>query len=664
MLLNSFSHDNSQQNHNKRYIYLKKIGLTKYIAYSFLSFGWLGIISFTVPCFSQETYVKVRALEEEFKFSNLDGFKKSAQNWKIKSNQEAAVRPWLEGLYSFYNSDHNEAYFHFFEAYTISQSTTNNLLTAEIAMDLAKVYSLIELTGRSLALLHEIEKTILEEGSSIQKARYYIQLGELYRRMSKFEKAMISLDMAENYIGDNQKLFCYLLNRRAAVYTELNNHELSKELSLQALKIAKEIDNPDFEALSYNELAFLDRHTEKKDSVFAFYSRADALWTSIGMDRYASNTRLQLSIWYGVDSLSRDLHKSLDIAHSARKLSEGRGWDFLEFEIFEHMSNLHQELNAIDSAKLYKIKSYDAYLSYLDKRNDAQTMIIEAEYTQSKSEELLREQRVKLKFEEEQNENIKKESTLYFVIMVISILVIILLSIILSMNRAKRNKAIEIAKNEALIRLSLEQSLDEKNILLAEVNHRVKNNLQTMSSLIDLQRLSESSELVKSSLFESQRRIEAMGIIHEMLYASEFMHKVDIRMYVKHLIDSEKMIYEGLHDTISFEVAVESIQLDINQCINLGMIISEFISNSFKHAFLDTSHPEIIISLKQLKEEVELKVSDNGTGICNEKLNQGESKSLGLKLISIFCKKLHGHHYLSGGLEGTILTVLFPKVKT
>lgn len=637
--------------------------MTKYIAYSFLPFVWLSIISFALPCFSQETYDKVRALEEEFKFSNLDEFKKSAQNWKIKSDEDAAVRAWLKGLYFFYDSDHNKAYVQFFEAYTVSQSSPNNLLTAEIAMDLAKVYSLIELTGRSLALLHDIEKTILEEGSTSQKARYYIQLGELYRRMSKFERAMSSLDMAENFVGDDQKLFCYLLNRRAAVYTELNNHEFSKELSLQSLKLAKEIGNPDFEALSYNELAFLDRHTETKESVFAFYSRADALWTSLGMDRYASNTRLQLSIWYGVDSISRDLHKSLEIAHSARKLSEGRGWDFLEFEIFEHISNLHQELNILDSAKLYKIKSYDAYLSYLDKRNDAQTMIIEAEYMQARSEEMLREQQVKLKQEAERNENIKKESTLYFVIMVISLLVIILLSLILRMNKAKRYKAIQIAKNEALVRLSLEQSLEEKNILLSEVNHRVKNNLQTMSSLIDLQRLSESSELVKSSLFESQRRIDAMGIIHEMLYASEFMHKVDIRMYVKHLIDSEKMIYEGLHDNISFKVGVESIQLDINQCINLGMIISEFISNSFKHAFLDTSHPEIVISLKQSNEEIELKVSDNGTGISHEKLNQGESKSLGLKLISIFCKKLKGHHYLSGGEEGTVLTVLFPLVK-
>jgi two-component system, sensor histidine kinase PdtaS len=609
---------------------------------------------------SQENWEKVRNLEKEVRYTNHVELLHAADDWEFIKKEEEVYKAWLKGLYAWYNSDHTQAYVYLSQAYQQSSNKTSKILSTEIAMDLARVFSIVEQTGKSLTLLLKIEDDILDVGNHHQKARYYIQLAELYRRMAEFEKAMSSLNASKAYIATDE-MKAYYLNRKAAVLTETLQHDEARKCSHQALALAKKTNNPDYVAISYNELAYLHRHTEKQDSVYYYYSKADSVWGKAGQVRYAADAKLKLSIWHAVDKDFKNLSKSKSIAYEIIAMLKNKGWDFLDHSVYEHMANLHFEENNIDSAKYYKTLSFDAFIKYSEKRNEVLSAIVEGEYTQKKNESLIREQRMIIDQETQLNAQIQQENRLFIIIIVISSITIVLLTILARMSFAKRKKAIATAEVEFKIRSELEHNLEEKNLLLAEVNHRVKNNLQTMSSLLDLQRLSEKSEKVKISLLEAQRRIDAMGIVHEMLYLNEYMNRINIRDYITNLVQSEQAIYEGSNLKINFHLELESFMLDINQCINIGMITSEFISNSFKHAFEKTQNPTVCIRLKHDGKTIELTIEDNGKGIGKDQLNENEIDSLGLKLIAIFCKKLDAQQHITGSDFGTTLKISFSK---
>lgn len=622
-------------------------------------------ISFTVVLFgnvffaiSQNDWGKVRALEREVRYQNPSKFLDAAQHLEFTKKEDVIYKEWLTGLHGWYYSNYIDAYTHLNTAYQESRKNNEHQLTIEIALDLAKVYAVIDQTGRSLTLLLDLDESMHAKGSLDQKARYYLQLAELYRKINEFDKAFSHVEHAKEYITDNGELRCYYYNRKAAILTETLQHAEAKKYSYRALKLAKKLNHPDLIGISSNELAYLNRHTKQQDSVAYYYKMADSVWSSAGLLRYAAEAELNLSIQYSINPKIRNPKKAKSLALEISKNISDKGWDMLEFQVYEHLTNLYQEFNQIDSSHYYKSKSFDAYIRYLEKRNEVVTAIVEGEFAQKKNEALIREQQLVIDKETQLKQRIQSESRLYLIIIVISILTIALLSVLARLNYKKRLKAIEIAKKELELREELEQHLAEKNILLAEVNHRVKNNLQTMSTLLDLQRISEQSPVVKTSLMEAQRRIDAMGIVHEMLYSNEYMNRIDLQVYINNLIESERTIYDSSDKTIQFRLQLQSIKLDINRCISLGMIISEFIANSFKHAFHDVANPKIQIELTKQGKTVELILYDNGSGIKSKTTNL-DTESLGLKLISIFCKKLSADYHLTGQENGTRLEITF-----
>jgi PAS domain S-box-containing protein len=189
----------------------------------------------------------------------------------------------------------------------------------------------------------------------------------------------------------------------------------------------------------------------------------------------------------------------------------------------------------------------------------------------------------------------------------------------------------------------IEASLREKEILLREVHHRVKNNMQVISSLFNLQ-----SQYIKdkrsSEIFRNcQNRVRSMALIHERFYQAEDLARVDIEEYVKSLISHLFSSYGINPEAMSLNTDIKNVFLDIGTSIPLGLIINELVSNSLKHAFPDKRKGEIQILLKPIDEkEVELTVSDNGIGLPEDK-DPEKTNSLGLHLVTILAKdQLHG----------------------
>jgi len=192
-------------------------------------------------------------------------------------------------------------------------------------------------------------------------------------------------------------------------------------------------------------------------------------------------------------------------------------------------------------------------------------------------------------------------------------------------------------------REKIEASLREKEILLREVHHRVKNNMQVISSLFNLQ--SQYIKDIRSSeIFRNcQNRVRSMALIHERLYQAEDLAKVDIEEYVQSLISHLFSSYGISPEAVSLSIDIKNVFLDISTAIPCGLIINELVSNSLKHAFPDKRKGEIRIFLKPIEEkEVELTVSDNGIGLPEEE-DLKKTDSLGLHLVNILAKdQLHG----------------------
>jgi len=187
-------------------------------------------------------------------------------------------------------------------------------------------------------------------------------------------------------------------------------------------------------------------------------------------------------------------------------------------------------------------------------------------------------------------------------------------------------------------------SLQEKEILLREIHHRVKNNLQVIASLLNLQSRGITDQHVLEPLRESQTRIESMALIHQKLYDSDDLMGVDFAEYSRNLATHLLSTY-GMSQRIALKVDSDpGIALAINSAIPCGLIINELVSNSLKYAFPGTQEGEIRIAVRRQEDgRISLVVGDNGPGIPDE-IDFRNTTSLGLRLVNI----------LSGQLEGTL----------
>jgi PAS domain S-box-containing protein len=189
-------------------------------------------------------------------------------------------------------------------------------------------------------------------------------------------------------------------------------------------------------------------------------------------------------------------------------------------------------------------------------------------------------------------------------------------------------------------------SLEEKGILLKEVHHRVKNNMQVISSLLQLQSNRLADESVRSLFRESQDRIRSMAFVHEELYRSRDMSKVNMEEYVKNLSQSLCRSYGVSSDQIALGIAVEDMAMGIDTAIPCGLILNELISNALKHAFPDEAGGEVEVSLSRADEGViVLDVSDNGVGLPPG-FNIRESDTMGMSLVTTLAEM-----QLGGGIK-------------
>jgi PAS domain S-box-containing protein len=200
----------------------------------------------------------------------------------------------------------------------------------------------------------------------------------------------------------------------------------------------------------------------------------------------------------------------------------------------------------------------------------------------------------------------------------------------------------------------------EKVVLLREVHHRVKNNLQIISSLLDLQSDYLGDEQSRAIIRESQNRIRSMALIHQKLYQSESYAFVNFREYIEELATDLFATYAREPHLIQLAVAVGDVTLGMDDAIPCGLIVNELLSNSLKHAFPDGRRGVISVKCHAVDDgRVALTVADTGVGLPSG-FDRGKIESLGLQLVDMLVRQLAGTVTIDGNRDGTVASVVFP----
>ena len=211
---------------------------------------------------------------------------------------------------------------------------------------------------------------------------------------------------------------------------------------------------------------------------------------------------------------------------------------------------------------------------------------------------------------------------------------------------------------QKLLQEEISAALREKELLLKEIHHRVKNNIQVIASLLNMQARTVADNGTREVLREAQNRVKSIALVHEKLYQSRSLDHIDYFDYLKkisrHLYES----YGVSAKTVTVNIQAENISLHIDKAVPCSLIINELLSNAFKHAFPDGRKGDIWITIQKKGESLVLLYRDNGIGLP-ENISPERAESLGMRRLHGLTRQLHGTIEISG-LEGTSITITFP----
>jgi two-component sensor histidine kinase len=222
--------------------------------------------------------------------------------------------------------------------------------------------------------------------------------------------------------------------------------------------------------------------------------------------------------------------------------------------------------------------------------------------------------------------------------------------------RKKMNRLIEqkngviTSKNEMLVKI-----LGEKEWLLKEVNHRVKNNLQTVISLLESQGRYLKNDALEA-IVSSQHRVYAMLLLHQKIYQAENTHTIEMSCYLDDIISYLRQSFDN-PDAIRWQLDIQPLEVELRQAVPIALIVNESVTNSLKHAFPAGRHGNIAIRFRHEKEQVFLSISDNGIGL-RRSAEEASSQSLGIGLMNGLSEELKGNIQISSD-NGTTVSIRF-----
>jgi two-component sensor histidine kinase len=473
-------------------------------------------------------------------------------------------------------------------------------------------------------------------------AQCYSQMGICYFLQYQYDNAQLYYSKAIDLYKKthNDKDLAGVLINQGIVFTYIGKLNDAEKNYLQALEIYKASNNLSGLSPAYNSLAKI--YYTKKD-----YKTAIETYRKSEQYSIATNNSYNLISTYNSLALC---YKELKQYNEAKKCSEksielSKKIGAVEREVF-----CHETLASI----LFDMGDYkNAYISFQHYASLKDTL-----FTQDKNESIAEmqakfdveknQQKVKeIELQKQLDDDIHAKQRLVFTITLIIILLSLLFVFILFRNKKRINVLLE-QKNAAI-----QANLEQKEIMMGEIHHRVKNNLQMVSSILDLQARDLTDERSMRIIEDSLSRINAISLIHQRLYQSENIRGIKINTYLQELsFDILKNFSSSVKtNPIRLTCHIDDLDMDLESAIPIGLITAELITNACKYAFKDISQPKIEIRLTGKDNSLELSVSDNGVG-KQTTINESAT-TFGTKLIRSLSRKLRAEMTEDTSAKGT-----------
>lgn len=513
---------------------------------------------------------------------------------------------------------------------------------------------------KALEKLNDALKKFEKLNNKLQIATIYNNIGILYSKQNRkkevikyYQKALSVLENStqKKEIGFRNVIYLNL----AVVYCNDNENQKSLDILRPILPLMEkeytDVDVADVvKIIGKNHLLM-----QQNDKALTYFFRGLNIYIKNGNKSNISDLKRYIGQAY---LQKNDYNKAIKYTEEALSLSKEIGEiESVKFcyDLLHKIYNKHKDhKKAYENLLLYKKTSDSLFNSEVNNKVTQIQMTYEFEKKQKAREEIQRKKEALLKEETQKQRNIKYT--------VSAILIIVSFFTFWIYKNLKRNqKQKKIIENQNAV---IQQSLSEKEVLLREIHHRVKNNLQIVSSILSIQTQNINDESVLAAMEEGQSRVQAMSLIHENLYQSEHINNVNINNYLQELIQYLSTMYEKDSKQISVEIKAKDVYFDIDTAIPLGLIVNELISNAYKYAFKDKMIGNIWIVLERVNEiEYCLKVIDNGNALP-ENFDLKKIKSMGLTLVSKLSKQLQGNFTMqSNNNNKTIFNVSFKDLK-
>lgn len=464
-------------------------------------------------------------------------------------------------------------------------------------------------------------------------ANIYHTLGVMYHTSDNYQKGVEYYELAYKSAVQhkNAGLEKKILINSGAAYSSLKNFDKARELFARSLAIK---ENPQDDYNTYANLGNLSMRRKQYSEAVEYFRKATEIHPD--NDESERNLRFLLDAKVALND-STDMYKILPRAIESFK-TEGylREKSLMAMAISEYYRQFGFYVEALE----YKDKYLGIYEEIKEKQRDDIVYEVQARFDLERKDDQLR----LLQFEKEKKE---QQSLLYLILAVTGLILASAIGFFLYKNR-KKNILLNRQKQ------ILETTLDEKNILLREVHHRVKNSFQIVSSLLYLQSENIDNSDAKRAIKEAENRVRSMVLIHQKLYNKEDVVGISVAEYFEDLV---RDIFESHTAPVSSHLDIQPLVLDVDTVTPLGLILNELIINSLKHAFAKRKAGGLLhVTFRKEKDTLVLKVRDNGEGFTKE---TGDA-SFGIKLMTALARKIRGDlRYASvvdGGTEA-ILTV-------
>ncbi len=494
----------------------------------------------------------------------------------------------------------------------------------------------------------EIHKVIVNLGkkhSDIDSWLFHPKLSIIYYEMKMYKECLDQQLLEFDDFKGNDKMMVGYYNNRGLFWQKfgnmdsaLSNFNFAKNYFFERHKNSK-LNNDDEFILGLINGNIGQVYIEQKEYHKAIPLLLEDIKSSInvGDSLNAAVSEMELAKCYLLLNEPSLTKKYLDSANKKLQTIE----DYKsELKLIKQYAEYYDKIGA----SRLSIDYYNKYILYKDsvehKENLKELLSAQVASQVDEKEKLILENQKNIK---QKNIEVSKQKTIRNALLFcggILIIVVIFISVQLK-NANNRKQLLEIKNKQIETRNEIiNKSLLEKDLLVKEVHHRVKNNLQIISSLMKLQAAKSSSEEIRSSLNEAQDRINSMALLHQLLYRNNQMTSLLFNEYLEGLISQISSGFALKNKNISIKTHILELELDLDTAIPLGLITNELVSNAYKHAFNGKDGLINVELSKLVKNTYQLKIRDNGSGLpANFDLHSNES--LGLDIVCILSEQIN-----------------------